>query len=88
MFYTEDLPVIKQRLNEDSSPDYPKFVAIIDDTPVGFVSCKYPWDSKNIWILSWFAVSNKYQNFGIGTKLLEFIEDIVFKSKTVFKTGT
>lgn len=82
MFYKEDFPVIKTRLNENSSRDYPKFVALLNDMPVGFVSCAKPWDSENIWYLSWFAVSSNMQNLGLGTRLLSVIEAIVEKSDT------
>lgn len=80
MFYTEDLEVIKKRINEDTEPNYPKFVARQGQIPVGFVSATKPWDTTNTWFLSWYAVSPSFQNQGIGAQLLQHIEHVLAKT--------
>ncbi len=80
MFDEVDFPVIKQRLRESTSAEYPKYVAEENNRILGFIGYSKPWDSTDIWSLRWFVVDRAYRNQGIGKELLAYVEEKILAS--------
>lgn len=76
------VPFLNKVKNDES---YKSFVAIVDNTVVGFISTlAMLWafsESANLYIQG-LVVKKEFQNKGIGTKLLKYIENFA-KSKEI-----
>jgi len=73
----------------ENDENYITFVALSGNNIIGLVSAitfLWAWSEKKNMFIQGFAVKNKYQNKGIGTKLLEHLEDYA-KSKNVSGIG-
>ena len=73
----------------ENDENYITFVALSGNNIIGLVSAitfLWAWSEKKNMLIQGFAVKNKYQNKGIGTKLLEHLEDYA-KSKNVSGIG-
>ena len=81
-FTTEEVDVAMElvdiALRDDKQRDY-TFQCLVDreDQPLGYV-CYGPTPmTEGTFDLYWIVVDPKYQNQGVGTKLLDFFEDTV-----------
>ena len=71
-----DLTVRMRKMNQDKN--YRTFVALLDDKIIGFIGTVQiiAFENKSDYMrITAFAVSNNYQNKGIGTSLLKHVEN-------------
>jgi len=69
------VPFFDKVKNDDT---YITFVAVLDNNVVGLISAikfSWAWSDKDHMFIQGFGVKSKYQNQGIGTKLLKHLED-------------
>lgn len=81
MFGDEDISNLEKDLNESYSNKRRKVVATDNEEVLGFAELVQPKDSVRIWYLEWLVVKKGNQSKGIGTKLLEYMETEVGKTK-------
>lgn len=90
MFEEQELAIISKDLRQDGSPGYPKLVYTLDNQIVGFIGATIPRDSTHIWQLTWQVVHPNYHHQGIGSKLVNHLEQEISKlsGHTIFvETG-
>ena len=62
----------------ENDENYSTFVALFDNKIIGLVSAitfLWAWSEKKNMLIQGFAVNNESRNRGVGTKLLEYLED-------------
>jgi ribosomal protein S18 acetylase RimI-like enzyme len=78
MFSTQNLRDLDEReLVSESTEDYYKYVVLMDNRIIAFAAIKNDTDSAGRWELKWLAVDNKILRMGIGTRLMNFLEEKV-----------